>query len=61
MLGWSGGVNDLIYKWVGVPSAIPTAGLQLWLKADAELKGLLAVVTRAVRNDVIQPSDNRGS
>ena len=34
-VGWSAGVNDSIYKWDWIYlAAIPTAGLQLWLKAD---------------------------
>ncbi len=34
-IGWSGGVNDSVYKWdSNLLSTIPAAGLQLWLKAD---------------------------
>ena len=63
-VGWSGGVNDLIYKWVGVPTAIPTAGLQLWLKADAEVDALNGTVSgwhdqSGNGNDAIQTNTSR--
>ena len=63
-VGWSGGVNDLIYKWIGLPSAIPTAGLQLWLKGDAGVDQVNGVVSKwhdqsINGNDVVQTNTTR--
>ena len=63
-VGWSGGVNDLIYKWIGLPSAIPTAGLQLWLKGDAGVDQVNGVVSKwhdqsINGNDVVQTNTSR--
>jgi hypothetical protein len=63
-IGWSAGVNDSIYKWVGLPSVIPTAGLQMWLRADTGVDTLNGTVSRwhdqsGNGNDVIQTNTSR--
>ena len=59
--GWSDGANDSVYKWV---PPIPTAGLQLWLKADAGVDTLNGTVSRwhdqsGNGNDAVQASASR--
>ena len=59
--GWSNGANDSVYKWI---SPIPTAGLQLWLRADAGVDTLNGKVSRwhdqsGNGNDAIQTGASR--
>jgi hypothetical protein len=59
--GWSDGANDVVYKWV---PPIPTAGLQLWLRADAGVDTLNGTVSiwhdqSGSGNDAIQASASR--
>ena len=63
-VGWSGGINDSVYKWIGLPSAIPTAGLELWLKGDAGVDVINGTVSKwhdqsINGNDVVQTNTSR--
>jgi photosystem II stability/assembly factor-like uncharacterized protein len=65
LIGWSAGVNDLIYKWDSdLLSDIPTSGLQLWLKSDAGVTLDGSTVSAwgdqsGNGNDALQPNSGR--